>query len=510
MKEKNKKLIIPVFLAFIGCLLLSLTFYVRFCFGYVSFEQVLYSLIYSEGTSKYSVIQGCLFCFISTVISLSIIIICYRLLKKFFNNDISLFLKVKNKEFKFELFTFSKKRVYIFSISYALISLIFVLNLFMFFDYFKGLISTSTFVEDNYVNPKSVDISFPLEKQNLIYIFVESLENSFVSSKNGGYVSDSYIPDLEKLALNNINFSNTDKIGGALSVNGTGWTAAAMISQTSGLHLKLSIDGNQYSNISASFPGSYNLGDILYDNGYNNYLMLGSDADYGGRKEYFVQHGNYQIYDYHWAIETKKIPSDYKEWWGYEDSKLFKFAKEKLLEIAEDNEPFNFTILTADTHFIDGYIDKSCKDLKFDSRYANSFYCSDSKINSFINWIRMQDFYENTTIIITGDHLTMQNMDINYSYTRSIYNAFINSKVNPIKTNNRLFSSLDYFPTTLAALGCKIEGDRLGLGTNLFSDKKTILEEFGFDYVNLELNKRSNYYNHEILSNSYYELQTRK
>ena len=210
------------------------------------------------------------------------------------------------------------------------------------------------------------------------------------------------------------------------------------------------------------------------------------------------------------TIETKKIPSDYKEWWGYEDYKSFKFDKEKLLEIAEDNEPFNFTILTADTHFIDGYIDKSCKDLKFDSRYANSFYCSDSKINSFINWIRMQDFYENTTIIITGDHLTMQNMDINYSYTRSIYNAFINSKVNPIKTNNRLFSSLDYFPTTLAALGCKIEGDRLGLGTNLFSDKKTILEEFGLDYVNLELNKRSNYYNHEILGNSYYELQTRK
>ena len=59
---------------------------------------------------------------------------------------------------------------------------------------------------------------------------------------------------------------------------------------------------------------------------------------------------------------------------------------------------------------------------------------------------------------------------------------------------NRVFTTMDMFPTTLAALGVSIEGDRLGLGTNLFSSKKTIPEEIGLDNFNKELKKSSDYY----------------
>ena len=38
--------------------------------------------------------------------------------------------------------------------------------------------------------------------------------------------------------------------------------------------------------------------------------------------------------DYSYAIENGLIPSDYKVWWGYEDQKLFEFAKEKLLQLS--------------------------------------------------------------------------------------------------------------------------------------------------------------------------------
>lgn len=40
---------------------------------------------------------------------------------------------------------------------------------------------------------------------------------------------------------------------------------------------------------------------------------------------------------------------------------------------------------------------------------------------------------------------------------------------------------MDLFPTMLASLGVQIEGNRLGLGTNLFSDKKTLMKELGGD-----------------------------
>ena len=49
------------------------------------------------------------------------------------------------------------------------------------------------------------------------------------------------------------------------------------------------------------------------------------------------------------------------------------------------------------------------------------------------------------------------------------------------------------YPTTLAALGVKIEGERLGLGTNLFSDKSTLSEKYGVEYVREEIEKKSSF-----------------
>ena len=60
--------------------------------------------------------------------------------------------------------------------------------------------------------------------------------------------------------------------------------------------------------------------------------------------------------------------------------------KQEFIEISQNETPFNFTILTADTHFTDGYLDKSCSTV-FTDPYANSFYCSDSMIGEFISWI---------------------------------------------------------------------------------------------------------------------------
>ena len=55
------------------------------------------------------------------------------------------------------------------------------------------------------------------------------------------------------------------------------------------------------------------------------------------------------------------------------------------------------------------------------------------------------------------------------------------------------------FPTTLASIGVEIEGERLGIGTNMFSGEKTLVESDGFDKVNEELANRSNFYNNNIL-----------
>ena len=64
---------------------------------------------------------------------------------------------------------------------------------------------------------------------------------------------------------------------------------------------------------------------------------------------------------------------------------------------------------------------------------------------------------------------------------------------------NRKFSTMDLFPTTLASLGVKFDGDMLGLGTNLFSNSETLIEKYGFEYVHDELSKKSKYYDDKFL-----------
>ena len=74
-----------------------------------------------------------------------------------------------------------------------------------------------------------------------------------------------------------------------------------------------------------------------------------------------------------------------------------------------------------------------------------------------------------------------------------MYNCFINAPVTAANTENRQFCTFDMLPTTLAAIGCTIEGDRLGFGTNLFSTTPTLMESLGGSVL-YEFSKHSDYY----------------
>ena len=193
---------------------------------------------------------------------------------------------------------------------------------------------------------------------------------------------------------------------------------------------------------------------------------------------------------------------DYYEFWGYEDEKLFEFAKQELMEIATNNENFNFTMLTVDTHHNNGYVCRLCED-NYEEQYANVIACSSKQIYNFVKWIQAQEWYENTTIVLLGDHNSMTSgfWDDIGDYTRRTYNCFINlpDTVDISNVKNRECTTLDIFPTTLAAIGADIEGDRLALGTNIFSNRNTLSEELGIELLNEELSKYSKYYNEKFV-----------
>ena len=365
----------------------------------------------------------------------------------------------------------------------------------------------SHFIEQNYVDPRTTKITFPEQKRNLIYIYLESMESTYASKEDGGGMDFNCIPELTTLAEENTNFSNSDKLGGGYPAYGGTWTMAGIFSQTSGIPIKNSEqtdDVNATLAEQSSFSSqARNLEDILADEGYNQCFMIGSDATFGGRRAYFESHGKgkTEICDYNTAKENGQIPEDYYVWWGYEDQKLFANAQEKLTELSSKDEPFNFTMLTVDTHFEDGYVCEQCQNEFEDNQYANVMACSSRQVDAFVKWIQQQPFYENTTIVIIGDHLTMDSdfcNDVSDDYERSVYNVFINLPegldTSFEKTHNREFATLDMFPTTLAAMGVKIEGDRLALGVNLFSDEQTLTEQYGRKGLDKELMKKSKFY----------------
>jgi phosphoglycerol transferase len=296
-----------------------------------------------------------------------------------------------------------------------------------------------------------------------------------------------------------------------------------MFAQSSGLPLKLPIGYENMMGISESFFATTTcLGDILDENGYNQALMVGSNSYFGGRNQYYTAHGNQTIYDLYSAKADGIIDDDYyQNYWGMSDVDLYEYAKQVLGELSADDEPFAFTFLTVDTHFPSGFPCEECVEFKKDSngdylldsngyrrpshlnydpsnQYCNVFRCASKQIYEFVEWLKVQDYFEDTTIVIAGDHLTMDSGFSNRipdTYTRTPVNLIINSSVSPYNSKNREFATVDMFPTTLAAMGVSIEGDRLGLGTNLFSNRKTLVEEMGLEAYEDALLQKSNFYN---------------
>lgn len=363
-------------------------------------------------------------------------------------------------------------------------------------EYAENASTPSSYIEDNYVDPDDVDLVFPAKKRNLIYIFLESAEVTFADVESGGAFSQNVIPELTDIAMEYEDFSgDSQQLNGANVMSGCSWTMGAMFAHTSGLPLKISIGQNEMRYQDSFFSGITTMGDILEDAGYNQTLLVGSDATFGGRELYFTEHGNFKICDYQYAADNGYIPPNYYVWWGYEDFYLFEIAKIELAELAAQGEPFNLTMLTVDTHFEDGHLCSYCSD-GFGDQYSNVYACSSCQVSQFVEWAQQQPFYENTTIVIVGDHLTM---DVDYcnkipgDYTRRVYTAYLNSAAEPVTGQRRFYTTFDLFPTTLAALGVEIPGDRLGLGANLFSSTDTLLERDGLITMNVELQKKSEF-----------------
>ena len=270
MKKRIIK-ISSILLFLIASFVFLVSLYIGKTFCVVPFEQLLYTIRFHQGASS-SVIKNAVTYIVPRFIIIIILFICIQIIiNKLINctkHNVTINISFFKKKYCKETILSPRKvkvPIYIFAILSMFLSSFFMLGV---HTYIIQHFQTTKIYEELYVQPKDVKISFPEKKQNLIYIVVESEESTALSRKNGGGVKESFLPNLEKLALEYTNFSNTDNLGGAMSLFGTMYTASSLVGQTSGTPLKAVFNGNDYYGYENFYSGFYSIGEVLEKNGY--------------------------------------------------------------------------------------------------------------------------------------------------------------------------------------------------------------------------------------------------
>ena len=478
-------------------LLLGFSFFLYFSLQYLlgnweelTVEEILYHIKSPMGGASEGLVQLFILSVLLPAVGLSVLLIFFYFLP----------------EKKFPLISrtifFAKKKMYL-GFCFFIALLFFSLTLIDAWDsislgsYLSSQLRSSKFIEENYVDPKGIELHFPEKKRNLIYIYMESTELTFMDEAHGGAFPDNLLPEMTALSKEGEDFSGAgESRNGGIALPGATWTMGAIFAQSTGLPLKISIEQNSMDSQKAFFPSVTAIQDILKEEGYTQKFLLGSVGYFGGRELYMKDHGDVKVEDFSYWKRKNKFPKDYWVNWGFEDEKLYSYAREELSNLAKEDKPFNLTLLTVDTHFPDGYVCRLCQNNYPDNQYANVYRCASRQVTDFVNWIKKQDFYENTTIVISGDHPTMDRDFCDHipkSYQRKVYTVFLNAAAKRKERNKREYATFDYFPTTLAAMGVEIPGNRLGLGTNLFSGESTLTEKFGKKEEKKELEERSDF-----------------
>ncbi|MCF0216916.1 MAG: LTA synthase family protein [Fibrobacteraceae bacterium] len=349
--------------------------------------------------------------------------------------------------------------------------------------------SYSPFFVENYVYSDSVKITVPENKRNLIVLFMESMETSFADKLNGGYLDENLMPELTRLAQQNVNFGRSgNHIGGGFDTRGASHTFGATVSKTLGVPMV-----RVYSETPAYLY--YNsVYKTLDKQNYHQVFFQGNHGLFPQFKRYFQDQTVKEIYGPDDLIERLHINEEEMTRnhaaKSVPDKDAFVFAEQILDTISE---PFSLTFFTIDTHSPYGIYDGDCvkatDEKNKDEILKACVQCVSKQLDLFLSYIKSKPFYENTTIVVFGDHLFMGDRLVKESPSRKWVNIFINPAKKPLQEENRIYTDVDMYPTILSAMGYNIEGERLGLGVDLFGNEKTLVEQIGLDSLNKEIEK---------------------
>lgn len=299
-------------------------------------------------------------------------------------------------------------------------------------------------------------------KLNLVYIYGESLERTYFDEQQFPGLA----PELNALKSDSLDFSHTGQIPGM------DYTIAGIVASQCGIPLFAPFEGNSSASMSSFFPKNICLGDILKASGYQNYFIQGADLRFAGKDIFLQSHGFEHMYG---AQELKGMVADpnYRNNWGFYDDTVLEEAYEKFIELSKAGKRFSLFTLTVDTHHPDGFISKTCTRRGYsyegkDNRSFGAVACSQQHIAALIEKIKASPYFRNTVIVVSSDHLAMNNTAYKYLTKQDRQNLFFvirgdkpQAGLKAVKRN-----TMDNGATVLDILG---GGNYIGLGRSSLS-----------------------------------------
>ncbi|MGQ7072454.1 phosphatidylglycerol--membrane-oligosaccharide glycerophosphotransferase, partial [Escherichia sp. SP-MK2] len=251
-----------------------------------------------------------------------------------------------------------------------------------------------------------------------VYIYGESLERTYFDNE----AFPDLTPELGALKNEGLDFSHTQQLPG------TDYTIAGMVASQCGIPLFAPFEGNASASVSSFFPQNICLGDILKNSGYQNYFVQGANLRFAGKDVFLKSHGFDHLYG---SEELKSVVADphYRNDWGFYDDTVLDEAWKKFEELSRSGQRFSLFTLTVNTHHPDGFISRTCnrKKYDFDGKPNQSFSavsCSQENIAAFINKIKASPWFKDTVIVVSSDHLAMNNTAWKYLNKQDRNNLF--------------------------------------------------------------------------------------
>ncbi|MBQ7660092.1 MAG: LTA synthase family protein [Alphaproteobacteria bacterium] len=444
--------VITLVFLFFALALLGATLYTNYLWGDVTVSQIFINLEEGLGTLPPVIVMNYVFCILLALFATVVLAFV-------FSKNIGLFLT-------------------------ACGALLFVLWRIDLFNYIINQRTYTDIYEKEYVYPLGLNYQFPAKKRNLILIYLESVESGYAEAFGG---KQNLIKNISEHMKRELSFD------GFYQIKNQGFTLAAMVESLCAVPYKSShIKGyTGYQNFLSSLVC---MPEILKNNGYETYFMKGADINFARTKLFLSSHGFSNIWGRDELKKSFAYPFDENEgsFNGYRDGALYEMVKQQLEKIGAENEPFLFSMITLDTHRPNVFLDPSCKGSAGDRK--DVMVCADNMLEDFLTWLKAQKFYENTTVVVLGDHPAMKEEDlVDKKQPRQIVNFILNPSPIFKKQPHQAFTTIDVAPTVLNAIGVNFEDGAFGLGRSLFAKAPTLFERDGLSFET-ELMKASKVY----------------